>query len=89
MNDKVYSEFVDVAGSSIQIFAMQLDTDKLVWSIGSTTHSVAIQMGDTTKDSVKTLKQMRKSIDGAIKFMNGRQKQINVEKGKKNDESKK
>lgn len=89
MNDNVYSDFVDVDGSSVQIFAMQLDTDKLVWSIGSTTHSVGIQLGDSTVQSKKTLKQMRKAIDGAIKFMNDKQKQIDVEKGKNNDADKK
>lgn len=89
MNDNAYSEFVNVDESSVQIFAMLLDTDKIVWSISSTTHSVSFNLGDNSADAIKTLKEMRKKIDGAIKFMNEKQKQIDVAKGKNNDAGKK
>lgn len=89
MNENAYSEFADVSGSSIQVFAMQLDGDKLVWSIGSNTGGVGAQIGDSTTDAVKSLKQLKKQIDGAVKFMNDKQKQINDAKGKMNDDSKK
>lgn len=86
MNDNAYSEFANVAGSSIQVFAMQLDGGKLVWSVGSTTNGIGVQIGDNTEDAVKSLKQLKTQIDGAVKFMNAKQKEINGGKAKNNDE---
>lgn len=86
MNDNAYSEFANVAGSSIQVFAMQLDGGKIVWSIGSTTNGIGVQIGDNTEDAVKSLKQLKTQIDGAVKFMNAKQKESNGGKAKNNDE---
>lgn len=89
MNENAYSEFANVDGSNVQVFAMQLDGDKLVWSIGGTTGGVGVQIGDSTPNAVNSLKQLKKQIDGAVKFMNDKQKQINGAKGKTNDDSEK
>jgi hypothetical protein len=88
MNENAYSEFANVDGSNVQVFAMQLDGDKLVWSIGGTTGGVGAQIGDSTANAVNSLKQLKQQIDGAVKFMNERQKKINDEKAKSNDEPK-
>lgn len=77
-----YSEFANVAGTNIQVFAMRFDDDKQVWSIGGDGNGIGLRIGDTTENSVKSLKELRKAIDGAIKFMNDKQE-------KTNDESKK
>jgi prefoldin subunit 5 len=82
MNENVYSEFSDVAGSTVQVFAMKLDGDKLVWSIGSKQNGIGVEIGDTTTEAVKSLKQLKKQIDGAIKFMNDKQKEIHDETAK-------
>ena len=76
-----YSEFANVAGTNIQVFAMRFEDNKQVWSIGADSNALAVRIGDTTEQSVESLKQLRKAIDGAIKFMNDKQ-------GKTNDESK-
>lgn len=88
MNENTYSEFATVDGSNVQMFAMQLDGDKLVWSLGGTTGGVGAQIGDSTPNAVHSLKQLKKQIDGAVKFMNDKQKQINDAKGKINDDVK-
>jgi len=85
MNPNTYSEFAKVDGSNIQVFAMQLDGDKLVWSIGGTTGGIGVQIGDSTSDAVKSLKELKKQIDGAVKFFNDKQKEINDAKGKNDD----
>lgn len=86
MNENAYSEFANVAGSSIQVFAMVLDGGKIVWSVGSTTNGIGVQIGDNTDEAVESLKKLKQQIDGAVKFMNGKQKEINDAKGKNNDE---
>jgi hypothetical protein len=88
MNENAYSEFANVDGSNVQVFAMQLDGDKLVWSIGGTTGGVGAQIGDSTPNAVNSLKQLKKQIDGAVKFMNDKQKQINDGKVKNDDDTK-
>jgi hypothetical protein len=88
MNENAYSEFANVDGSNVQVFAMQLDGDKLVWSIGGTTGGVGAQIGDSTPNAVNSLKQLNKQIDGAVKFMNDKQKQINDGKVKNDDDTK-
>lgn len=88
MNENAYSEFANVDGSNVQVFAMQLDGDKLVWSIGGTTGGVGAQIGDSTANAVNSLKQLKKQIDGAVKFMNDKQKQINDGKVKNDDDTK-
>lgn len=85
MNENTYSEFATVDGSNVQVFAMQLDGDKLVWSIGGTTGGVGAQIGDSTSNAVQSLKQLKKQVDGAVKFFNDKQKQINDAKGKNDD----
>lgn len=85
MNDNHYSEFTNVDGSNVQVFAMQLDGGKLVWSIGANTGGIGAQITDNTSDAVNTLKQLKKQVDGAVKFMNDKQKEIHVAKGKNND----
>lgn len=77
-----YSEFADVAGTSIQVFAMKLDDDKLVWSIGSNQNGIGAQIGDSTPDALKSLTRLKKQVDGAVKFMNDKQKEINDESKK-------
>lgn len=79
MSDNAYSEFVNVEGSSVQVFAMRLDGDKLVWSISSTTGGVGATIGDSSEQAVKSLKQLKQQINGAIKFFNDKQKEINDE----------
>ncbi len=79
MNPNVYSEFSEVDGSNIQVFAMMLDGGKLVWSIGSKQNGIGVEIGDSTAQAVKSLKHLKKQIDGAIKFMNDKQKEINDE----------
>lgn len=85
MNENTYSEFATVEGSNIQMFAMQLDGDKLVWLLGGTTGGVGAQIGDSSANAVKSLKELKRQIDGAVKFMNAKQKEINGAKGKIND----
>lgn len=75
MNENVYSEFSDVAGTSIQTFAMEVESGKLVWSIGSKQNGIGVEISDSSADAVKSLKQLKKSIDGAIKFINDKQKE--------------
>lgn len=87
MSENSFAEYSTVDGCSVQMFAMLLDTDKLVWSISSGTGGVGVQIGDSTPAAVESLKQLRKSIDGAIKFMNDKQKEINGGKEKNNDET--
>lgn len=82
MNENAYSEFADVAGTSIQVFAMKLEDGKIVWSIGSNQNGIGVQIGDSTADGVKSLKRLKKQIDGAIKFMNDKQKEIHDETAK-------
>ena len=86
MNENAYSEFANVDGSSVQVFAMRLDGDKLVWSIGGTTGGIGAQIGDSTPNAVNSLKQLKKQIYGAVIFFNDKQKEINDGKGKINDE---
>ena len=74
-----YSEFANVAGTNIQVFAMRFEDDKKVWSIGADSNGIAVRIGDTTEQSVESLKQLRKAIDGAIKFMNDKQGNTNDE----------
>lgn len=86
MNENSYSEFANVDGSNVQVFAMQLDGGKLVWSIGGTTGGIGAQIGDSTPAAVESLKQLKKQIDGAVKFMNAKQKEFDGGKAKSNDE---
>lgn len=74
-----YSEFATVAGTNVQVFAMRFEDGKQVWSIGSDSNAVGVRIGDTTDQATKSLKELRKAIDGAIKFMNDKQKEINDE----------
>jgi hypothetical protein len=73
MNQNAYSEFADVAGTNIHVFAMKLEDGKIVWSIGSKQNGIGVEISDSTPDAVKSLKQLKKQIDGAIKFMNDKQ----------------
>jgi hypothetical protein len=74
-----YSEFANVAGTNVQVFAMRFEDGKQVWSIGADTNGVGVRIGDTTEESVKSLKQLRTAINGAIKFMNDKQGNTNDE----------
>jgi hypothetical protein len=84
-----YSEHFTIGDSRMMVFAMQHEDGKNAWIMSSTDHSVEIQISGHGEKAVAELKRMRKAIDGAVKFFNDKQKQNNVGKGKKNDESKK
>lgn len=79
MNEQAYSEFAEVAGTNIHVFALQLEDGKIVWSIGSKQNGIGVEISDSTADGVKSLKRLKKQIDGAIKFMNDKQGKINDE----------
>lgn len=79
MNDKTYSEFAEVAGTNIHVFAMQLEDGKIVWSIGSKQNGIGVEISDSTPNGIKSLKRLKKQIDGAIKFMNDKQGNTNDE----------
>lgn len=79
MNNNTYAEYTEIAGSLIQIFAMQLDSNKLVWSISSNTHGISIQINDNTENAVQSLKDLHRAIDGAINFLDVKQKEVNDE----------
>lgn len=74
-----YSEFATVAGTNVQVFAMRFEDGKQVWSIGSDSGCVGVRIGDTTEESIKSLKELRNAINGAIKFMNVKQEKTNDE----------
>lgn len=74
-----YSEFVNVNGTNIQVFAMKFDDEKKTWSIGAENNGIGIRINDTTENPVQSLKELRKTIDGAIKFLNDKQGKINDE----------
>lgn len=66
----------------MMVFAMQHQDGNNAWIISSTDHSVQIQLSGNGANAVAELKELRKGIDGAIKYFNDKQE-------KTNDESKK
>lgn len=82
MNNEPFSEHIEIGDSRMMVFAMQHADGKNAWVISSTNHNVQIQVsGSTGEKAAAELKQLRKAIDGAIKFFNDK-------KEKTNDESK-
>lgn len=88
MNNNNFSEHVTIVDSSIMVFAMQHATGDLVWSIGLNSHSVGFQLMDTSKSSIESLKELRKAINGAIKFLDEASKKSNDSMDNINDENK-
>jgi prefoldin subunit 5 len=82
MNNNPYSEFAEVAGTNIHVFALQLEDGKIVWSIGSKQNGIGVEISDSSTEAVDSLKRLKKQIDGAIKFMNDKQKEIHDETAK-------
>mgnify|MGYP001600986584 CR=1 len=78
--DEPYSHHLTVGDSNMMVFAMQHQDGNNAWVISSTDHSVQIQLTGGGANAVTELKELRKGIDGAIKFFNDR-------KAKSNDES--
>jgi len=84
--DENFAEYVDLGTQRLQIFAMRSD-GKSIWSISNMSGNIDISIKSMDADALQQLKNIRKAIDGAIKFMNDKPKDIDVAKGKNNDES--
>lgn len=86
-NHEPYAEFVDLGTNRLMVFATQYEHDGSVsWSIGTTSgQNVGVQIGSNDKYALEQLKQLKKSIDGAVKYLNDKQQKTNVAKGKIND----
>lgn len=82
-----YSEHFTVGDSRMMVFAMQHEDGKLAWIVSSTDHNVQIQISGQDSAGLIELKDFRKAIDGAVKFLNEKQKEFNGGKEKNNDES--
>lgn len=76
-----------VGDSEIMTFAMQHQDGKLAWIISSTNHNVQIQISGHDVAGLHELKDLRKAIDGAVKFLNDKHKEFNGGKEKINDET--
>jgi len=82
-----YSEHFTVGDSRMMVFAMQHDDGKLAWIISSTDHNVQIQISGQDVAGLHELKDLKKAVDGAIKFLNDKHKEFNGGKEKNNDET--
>lgn len=82
MNNEPYSDHMTIGDTRMMVFAMQHEDGKNAWIISSTDHAVQIQLSGTGENAMSELKQLRKGIDGAIKFFNDK-------KGKNDDAAQK
>ena len=80
-----FSEHLTVGDSRMMVFAMQHEDGKNAWIISSTDHAVQIQLSGTGDNALAELKQLRKAIDGAVKFFNDKQQKSHDMKGKNDD----
>lgn len=82
-----YAEFVDLGASRLMVFATQYEHDNtLSWSIGTTSgQNVGIQIGSNDQQAFEQLKQLKKAVDGAYKYLNDKQQKSNGVKGKNDD----
>jgi hypothetical protein len=85
--DENFAEYVDLGTQRLQIFAMRSYEHKPIWSIRNMGGNVEVSIKSIDADAVQQLKNMRKAIDGAIKFLNDKPKEIDDAKGNINDES--
>jgi hypothetical protein len=81
-----YAEFVDLGTNRLMVFANRFEADgSISWSIGTTSgQNVGVQIGSNSQNALAELKQLKKAIDGAVKFHDNINKQ-NDAKGKNND----
>ena len=85
MNDN-FHESVTIGGAKVYVFASHTDiTHRDYWSITVGSDNTEIAFKSMDEHSLAQLKQLRKSIDGAIKFLDGVKITNNDVKGKKND----
>jgi hypothetical protein len=82
-----YAEFVDLGTNRLMVFANQFEHDgTLSWSIGTTSgQNVGVQIGSNDQQSFEQLKQLKKAVDGAYKFLNDKQQKSHGTKGKNDD----
>lgn len=77
MDDK-FHESVSIGGAKVFIYAAHIDiTHRDYWSITVGNDNTEIAFKTMDEYSLKQLKQLRKSIDGAIKFLDVRKIQNN------------
>ena len=86
-----YAEFVDLGTNRLMVFANQFEHDSTMsWSIGTTSgQNVGVQIGSNDQQALEQLKQLKKAVDGAVKFLNDKQQKSHDMKGKNDDGVKK
>lgn len=91
MSDQAnFHEQVTLGGAKVYVFASHTDImHRDFWSISVGNDNTEIAFKSMDENSMAQLKQLRKSIDGAIKFLNDRQVQNNVQERKNHDAKKK
>lgn len=85
--DEPYCEFVELGANRMMVFATKHFDGSDAWSIGTTSGAhVGVQIGSNDVHSLTDLKQLKKAVDGAVKYLDAQNKK-DVAKGKNNDEA--